>query len=253
MIIIRGISKSYPNGKLALDNVCLNLNEGMFGLLGPNGAGKSTLISILALTLEPTLGTWLYNQLDPKCNKFRNEIRRMLGYLPQQFNPIPSLTGFEYLHYCARLRGVNFRNGSLRRHIEELLDIVGLTNEMHRRTSEYSGGMKRRVGLAQALLHDPSILLLDEPTAGLDPEERIVFRGVVSEKANKACVLLSTHIVEDIEATCSEVAIISNGTVQFCGNPSEIIRRAKSLHEPNLEQSYLAFLSEIGGTSYSAV
>jgi len=225
MISVRGLSKTYVDGKHALGGVDLDLEGGMLGLLGPNGAGKTTLISMLVLAVEPTGGERTYEGLTAARARNRPAIRAMIGYLPQQFDPIPCLTGLEYVAHCARLRGLRLPRRRLMDRCRALLDAVGLSEASHRYTREYSGGMKRRLGIAQALVHAPRFLVVDEPTAGLDPEERIRFRNMIAEVAEEATVLLSTHIVEDIEATCPRIAVIASGRLIFEGSPSDLLRR----------------------------
>ncbi len=222
MIQALDISKIYPDGTVALSGVDLSFGQGMLGLLGPNGAGKTTLLSILALAQEPTTGKRTYFGVEDGRDQ-RATIRSMIGYLPQEFLPIASLTGFEYLQYCAELRSVPLRRRDLRRRILGLLEAVELTHAADRRADQYSGGMQRRLGLAQALVHGPRFLVVDEPTAGLDPEERMRFRHLIAELAEKIPVLLSTHIVEDIEATCPRLVIIARGRLLFDGSPQALL------------------------------
>ncbi len=224
MIELDGLTKTYADGTQALRGVSLSLDQGMFGLLGPNGAGKTTFLSILVLALEPSAGRRVYDGLDAARPALRSEIRRRIGYLPQDYQPLPHLTGEEYLFHCARLRGMN--GSGLRARVRELIPAVGLADAARRPAGTYSGGMKRRLGIAQALIHSPRLLVVDEPTAGLDPEERIRFRGLISEVAESTTVLLSTHIVEDVEATCPRLAIIGRGQLLFDGSPTEILRQS---------------------------
>jgi ABC-2 type transport system ATP-binding protein len=226
MIELEEIRKTYADGYEALKGVSLRLDRGMFGLLGHNGAGKTTFLSILVLGLEPTSGRRVYDGLDAASRQARSEIRRRIGFLPQDSHPIGHLTGREYLTHCARLRQVPLRRKELRRRIAELLEAVGLERAADRRAGDYSGGMQRRLGIAQALIHVPRILVVDEPTAGLDPEERIRFRSLVTEVAENTAVLLSTHIVEDVEATCPRLGVIAGGRLLFDGAPTELMRRA---------------------------
>jgi ABC-2 type transport system ATP-binding protein len=226
MIEMENITKTYADGLQALKGVSIALDRGMFGLLGHNGAGKTTFLSILVLGLEPTSGRRVYDGLDAASRRARSEIRRRIGYLPQDFAPIGHLTGREYLTHCARLREVPLGRAALRRRISELIEGVGLERAADRRAGEYSGGMKRRLGIAQAIIHSPRLLVVDEPTAGLDPEERIRFRSLVTEVAESTTVLLSTHIVEDVEATCPRLGVIAGGTMLFDGSPTELLRRA---------------------------
>lgn len=224
MIQALDISKIYPDGTVALRGVDLSFGDGMLGLLGPNGAGKTTLLSILALAQEPTTGQRTYFGVED-AREQRPCIRSMIGYLPQEFEPIVSLTGFEYLQYCAELRGIALRRGDLERRILALLEAVELSHAADRRADQYSGGMQRRLGLAQALLHGPRFLVVDEPTAGLDPEERMRFRHLIAELAETIPVLLSTHIVEDIEATCPRLVIIAGGRLLFDDSPQALLDR----------------------------
>src|SRR5262245_12014248 len=177
MIELQGLTKTYADGTRALQGIDLRLDRGMVGLLGPNGAGKTTFLSILVLALEPTSGRRVYDGLDAAKASLRGAIRKRIGFLPQDYRPLPHLTGEEYLLHCARLRGVKLGMGKVR----ELLAGVGLSDAARRPAGTYSGGMQRRLGIAQAILHSPRLLVVDEPTAGLDPEERIRFRGLVSE------------------------------------------------------------------------
>jgi ABC-type multidrug transport system ATPase subunit len=211
LIELRGIRKTYSDGHEALRGIDLSLGEGMFGLLGPNGAGKTTLLSILVLALEPSAGTMHFDGLDAASPRARAAIRRQIGYLPQDFQPLRHLTGAEYLVHCARLRGLPLTRKELDRRARMLLDAVDLNDAANRMSGEYSGGMRRRLGIAQAMIHAPRMLVIDEPTAGLDPEERIRFRNLIAEVAEEVAVLLSTHIIEDIEATCDRVGRIDDG------------------------------------------
>ncbi|MEM6793417.1 MAG: ATP-binding cassette domain-containing protein [Acidobacteriota bacterium] len=226
MISLSSITKTYSDGTRALRGVDLEIGAGLTGLLGPNGAGKTTLLSILTLAQEPTSGRRTYGGLDD-ARRHRPEIRRMIGYLPQEFEPVEGLTGTEYLELCARWRQVPLRGQALGRRIRRLLEAVELGEAARRRADTYSGGMVRRLGLAQAILHAPKFLVVDEPTAGLDPEERIRFRTVITDLADEIPILLSTHIVEDIEATCPRLAILAHGGILFDGSPSELMRRVE--------------------------
>jgi ABC-2 type transport system ATP-binding protein len=236
LIELRGVAKTYSDGHQALRSIDLALGEGMFGLLGPNGAGKTTLLSILVLALEPTAGERRYAGLDPRRARNRSEIRRMLGFLPQDFQVIRHLSGLEYLIHCGRLRQVALSRHELERRARRLLDAVDLTDAANRLSGEYSGGMRRRLGIAQAMIHAPRLLVIDEPTAGLDPEERIRFRGLIAEVAESVAVVLSTHICEDIEATCDRIGIIGDGRLVFDGRPAELMTRAAG--STTLEAAY---------------
>ncbi len=226
LIEVRNIRKTYPDGTVALAEVDLAFGDGMLGLLGPNGAGKTTLLSILALAQEPSAGERVYFGV-PDGRRERSRIRRMIGYLPQDFVAVSALTGLEYLMMCGELRSVALKRRDLERRVWALLDAVELTHAARRRADNYSGGMLRRLGLAQALVHSPRFLVVDEPTAGLDPEERIRFRDLITDLAEEIPVLLSTHIVEDIEATCPRLGVIAHGRLLFDGEPGEIMAASR--------------------------
>ena len=226
MIELQDLTKTYADGTRALGGVSLSFDRGMLGLLGPNGAGKTTFLSILTLSLEPSSGRRVYDGLDAGEARLRPAIRRLIGYLPQDYRPLGHLTGREYLGHIARLRGSDLSRAALAERVRGLLEDVGLAAAADRRSGEYSGGMQRRLGIAQALIHSPRLVIVDEPTAGLDPEERIRFRGLITEIAETTAVLLSTHIVEDVEATCPRLAIIARGQLLFDGPPGELLRAA---------------------------
>ncbi len=228
MIEVQDVAKTYVDGTEALRGITLSLDTGMYGLLGPNGAGKTTFLSILTLALEPSRGHRSYFELDDRVAN-RPRIRSMVGYLPQEFEPIDELTGKEYLLYCAALREVPLVRRALARRVDKLLEAVELGAAAKRRSGGYSGGMKRRLGLASALLHSPRFLVVDEPTAGLDPEERIRFRNLITSVADRIPVLLSTHIVEDIEATCPRVGVLAEGRLLYDGTPGEILHRVQGM------------------------
>jgi len=220
------LNKVYHGGVYALNNVDLTIPPGMFGLLGPNGAGKTTLIRILAGIVRPTSGTIRIGAHDGDTERGRTAVKRMLGYLPQDFGVYPDLNAREFLDYIAILKGL--RDRTLRhKRIEALLEIVSLTQVANRKLKTYSGGMKRRIGIAQALLNDPALLIVDEPTAGLDPEERIRFRNLLSELGGNRTVLLSTHIVEDIAQTCQRLAVLKDGHLIFQGTTVAAMREAQ--------------------------
>ena len=243
MIELRGIAKTYSDGHVALRGVDLTLGEGMFGLLGPNGAGKTTFLSILVMAIEPTSGTRVYDGYDAAHGSNRAIIRRTIGYLPQDFQPIRHLTGFEYLVHCARLRDTGLSRKEIDRRARQLLEAVDLQDAAARASGEYSGGMRRRLGIAQALIHSPRLLVIDEPTAGLDPEERIRFRNLIAEVSDHVAVLLSTHICEDIEATCDRVGVLVGGRIIFDGAPGELFTRHAA---ETLEDAYARELDRIG-------
>src|ERR1700730_4190060 len=226
-ITINQLNKVYRGGVHALNEVDLIIPNGMFGLLGPNGAGKTTLMRILAGILRPTSGSLNVGGFDGNTEKGRTSIKRMLGYLPQDLGVYPDLSAREFLDYIGILKGMDARKVRQQR-VEELLEVVDLTNVANRKLKTYSGGMKRRIGIAQALLNDPKFLIVDEPTAGLDPEERIRFRNLLSDLAGERTVLLSTHIVEDIAQTCQRLAIMKSGRVIFQGDLSQMLEATQN-------------------------
>jgi ABC-2 type transport system ATP-binding protein len=221
-IEINDLSKVYRGGVQALNAIDMTIPGGMFGLLGPNGAGKTTLMRILAGILRPTNGSIHIGEYDIDTERGRTSVKRMLGYLPQDLGMYPDLSAREFLDYVGILKGMDNRKAR-RQRVEELLEVVSLTNVANRKLKTYSGGMKRRIGIAQALLNDPKLLIVDEPTAGLDPEERIRFRNLLSDLGGDRTVLLSTHIVEDIAQTCRNLAIMKSGKVVFQGTTAELV------------------------------
>lgn len=224
-IKIEGLSKVYKNGNYAIKNLNLEIPNGMFGLLGPNGAGKSTLMRILVTLMKPSKGTVKVNDLDLAKN--RREIRSMLGYLPQDFSFFSKLKTYEFLDYAARLAGM--KNGAARRTaVDQMLEEVGLFEARDRNANKLSGGMKRRLGIAQALINNPKIIIVDEPTTGLDPEERIRFRNLLSTLSTRdVIIILSTHIVGDISSTCDNMALLNNGELAFNGSPEMLTKEAE--------------------------
>ncbi len=220
---IRSITKVYPTLLKALDNLDLQVGEGVFGLLGPNGAGKSTLMSILAAELGFEAGSVLLNEIDLRRRPL--EWRRQLGVMPQHFDFPPHLTGREYMNQCALMSGYSPRGLSAR--IRELLERVHLGEAANRDAARYSRGMKQRLAAAAAFLCDPPLVLLDEPTSGLDPEERVFFRELLADFSRDRIVILSTHIVPDVERCCDRLAVIQSGRLCFQGSPSELVRRAE--------------------------
>ena len=218
---VQGLCKNYRGGVHALRGVNLSLGAGVLGLLGPNGAGKSTLLRILATITEATSGRVLWNgeNIADKPEPLRDK----LGYLPQDFGVYPNLNAIEFLEYIAAVKGV--AAPAARKRIAELLDLVNLTAAAKRPLGGYSGGMRQRVGIAQALLNDPQLLVVDEPTAGLDPEERLRFRNLLSELSGERIVILSTHIVSDIEAVASNIAILAQGELLVLGAPETLLER----------------------------
>jgi ABC-type multidrug transport system ATPase subunit len=224
-IEISDLTMQYPGGKLALKGVSLDIGSGMFGLLGPNGAGKTSLIRILATLLKPTSGSIRIDGLDLETH--RKQIRKQIGYLPQEFTSFPKLTAREFLDYVARLKGIRSRKARTSL-IDTVLENVGLSGARDRRADKLSGGMKRRLGIAQSLIGGPRIMIIDEPTTGLDPEERVRFRSLLSDLTREEkIILLSTHIVGDISSTCARIALLDEGRVVFSGPPGELVERTR--------------------------
>lgn len=220
---INHLSKFYRGGVTALKDFSLELRPGVLGLLGPNGAGKSTLMNILATITRPSQGLVRWNGVD--ISQQPNALRAVLGYLPQDFGIYPNLNPVEFLEYLAAVKGIAAT--AARKRINELLDLVNLTESRRRPLGGFSGGMKQRVGIAQALLNDPHLLIVDEPTAGLDPEERVRFRNLLSELSGERIVILSTHIVSDVEATATDIALIARGSLVVNATPEELLRRVE--------------------------
>jgi len=220
-ILIKNISKTY-NKKKVLDNINLEIGNGMFGLLGHNGAGKSTLMKIITTLIQPDRsGKIKICGLDIKKNKI--EIRKIIGFLPQEFNIYPHITAYEFLDYMALLNNINNKEDR-EKLINNTLDKVNLLDNKNKKVGEFSGGMKRRLGIAQAIIKNPRVLVVDEPTAGLDPEERIKFRTMLVELSEDRIVILSTHIVEDISASCEKIGLLFSGQLKFLGSPDEFIK-----------------------------
>jgi ABC-type multidrug transport system ATPase subunit len=217
---IRNLSKTYANGVVALDGVTLRIPPGMFGLLGPNGAGKSTLMRILATLQECDAGSVFLDDIDVLDEK--DEVRRLLGYLPQDFGVYPKASAYELLDHFAQLKGL--ANRARRREVVDgLLQQTNLFEVRDQRLGTFSGGMKQRFGIAQALLGDPQLIIVDEPTAGLDPQERVRFHNLLSDIGQDKTVILSTHIVSDVADLCANMAIINKGHVLLCGEPAKLI------------------------------
>ena len=217
---IRDVGKRYKGDVWGIKDFTLDLTPGILGLLGPNGAGKSTLMRILATVTKATTGRVEWNGID--IAKSPNTVRKVLGYLPQDFGIYPNLNAVEFLGYLAAARGVSGR--SARTRIAQLLELVNLVDARKRPLGSLSGGMKQRVGIAQALLNDPSLLIVDEPTAGLDPEERVRFRNLLAELAGERIVILSSHIVSDVEAAATSIAVIKEGHLQVHAAPEALLQ-----------------------------
>ena len=264
MIEITALSKTYGTGGRAvhaLNGIDLQIDSGMFGLLGPNGAGKTTLMRILAGIVNPTSGKVRVDSYDLPSEKGKQAVKSMLGYLPQELGMYPDLTAFQFVDYMAILKGMDDPRAR-RERVERVLKMVGLADTAGRKIKSFSGGMKRRVGIAQALVNDPKLLIVDEPTAGLDPEERIRFRNLLVNLAADRAVLLSTHIVEDIGQTCRDMAVLSHGRVIFRGSPAELITAAQghvwtlttdSLEKPDGAMTVISMLHLTDGIQYRLV
>ena len=219
-LTITGLSKTYPNGVRALKNISLTIGNNMFGLVGPNGAGKSTLMRTVATLQDADSGTILLDGID--VLKQKNDVRKLLGYLPQEFGVYPKLSAVDMLNHLAVLKGVT-ASGERKDMVDALLQQTNLWDVRKKALSTYSGGMKQRFGIAQALLANPRLLIVDEPTAGLDPAERNRFLNLLASIGREVTVILSTHIVDDVHELCSRMAIIANGEVLLEGVPSEAL------------------------------
>ena len=241
MLVVRDLQKTYPSGVQALKGISLELPPGVFGLLGPNGAGKTTLMKIVATLLEPDSGTVEMNGVDLITRK--DHARQILGYLPQDFGLYPTLTAWQMLDYFAKLKGITNKK---ERHtlIDLLLERVNLSSARKQRLGGFSGGMRQRLGIAQALIGEPELIIVDEPTAGLDPEERVRFHNQLSETAGEnTVVILSTHIVADVSNLCSHMAIIREGKILTSCTPQQAIDQLKeSVWAATVPRERLSFL-----------
>ena len=251
MLQISNLSKTYPNGVQALKNVSLNIANGMFGLLGPNGAGKSTLMRTIATLQDADSGTIMFGDINVTTQKA--ELRQVLGYLPQEFGVYPNVSAEEMLHYIARLKGVG-SDRERKELVRSLLEQVNLYQHRNKHISGYSGGMKQRFGIAQALIGNPKLIIVDEPTAGLDPAERLRFNNLLSEIGENIVIILSTHIVDDVNDLCQDMAIIANGQVVQQGNPLELVallegqiwaKRVKKVEVAEYQKDYKVILSRL--------
>lgn len=217
---ISNLSKTYPNGVQALKDVSLTISNGMFGLLGPNGAGKSTLMRTIATLQDADSGSVIFDGIDVTRDK--QELRKVLGYLPQEFGVYPKVSAEEMLTYIARLKGID-QPKERKELVKSLLNQVNLYSHRNKYLGGYSGGMKQRFGIAQALIGNPKLVIVDEPTAGLDPAERLRFNNLLSEIGENIVIILSTHIVEDVNELCNDMAVIAGGQVVQRGNPEELV------------------------------
>ncbi|HCU7428514.1 ABC transporter ATP-binding protein [Staphylococcus aureus] len=239
-IVIKGLSKSYDGKKDALNSLDLVIPNGMFGILGRNGSGKSTLMNIIATILQPSKGTVTINGIEIKNSQ---KIRQMIGYLPQDFDFYPNMKVSEVLYYLGFLSKIN--QTDFDKYVDLILRKVNLIDYKNKKVKSLSGGMKKRLGIAQAILHDPKVIIVDEPTAGLDPEERVRLRNLLSDLAENKIVIISTHIVSDIESTCNRIAILDKGSLVYKGDiPSLIQQNDDHIYEINLSPSELESFRE---------
>jgi ABC-type multidrug transport system ATPase subunit len=220
MLVLDGVSKKFRGGNYGVRDLSLSIGGGVLGLLGPNGAGKTTLMQMIATITRPTSGSIRFQDIDAVRDP--DAIRRKLGYLPQDFGVYDNLTAIEFLSYFAALKGVHSRA-----RINQMLEMVNLHNVAKRAVGGFSGGMKQRLGIAQALINDPDLVIVDEPTAGLDPEERVRFRNVLADVGLGKLVILSTHIVSDVESVATHIAIMNAGSIIACATPEELMRTAE--------------------------
>jgi len=241
-VAIAGLRQSFGR-QVALDGIELEIGPGVFGLLGPNGAGKTTLLRTLATILRAKSGTLRLLGYDPADDRQRRELRRRLGYLPQSLGYYPNFTVFEFVEYFALLKEMPARE--VRPAVARAIERVDLEERARARLKTLSGGMLRRVGIAQAIVNDPALLLLDEPTAGLDPEQRVAFRGLLREIGTRSTVIVSTHLVEDVAAACGEVGLLDRGRLVFRGTPAELMQRGEGgIGDSPLERGYSRVLAE---------
>jgi ABC-2 type transport system ATP-binding protein len=248
-LVINSLSKTYANKVHALKDVSLTLENGMFGLLGPNGAGKSSLMRTIATLQEADKGTVFLDGLDVLKNK--TEVRQLLGYLPQEFGVYPKISAERMLDHIAQLKGVG--NAAERKDIvQNLLEKVNLSKDRKKHLGTYSGGMKQRFGIAQALVGDPKLIIVDEPTAGLDPAERNRFYNLLSQLGENTIVILSTHIVEDVSTLCSNFAIICQGEVLYAGEPEKAVDELEGkIYSKAINQSELQYHKDVYNVIYT--
>jgi ABC-type multidrug transport system ATPase subunit len=234
---IQNVSKRYSKNKFGLKDFSITIEKGILGLLGPNGAGKSTLLKMIATVSKPTEGLIALNKNN--ILKDANYMRKQLGFLPQDFGVYPNLNAFEFLEYMAAMKGIGGKN--LKSRITQLLVSLNLMDAAKKPIGSYSGGMKQRVGIAQALLNDPKIIIFDEPTVGLDPEERVRFRNLISDLANNCIIILSSHIVSDIDTVADKIAVMKNGELLCHGNQKDIMQNViGKVFETTIEKEQLA-------------
>ena len=240
-LIIDNVSKKYSKDKYGLKDFSIHIEKGILGLLGANGAGKSTLLKMIATINKPTSGTISLNKNN--IVKDANYMRKQLGFLPQDFGVYPNLNAFEFLEYMAAMKGIGGKHLKIK--IQQLLEGLNLMENAKKPIGSYSGGMKQRVGIAQTLLNNPKIVLFDEPTVGLDPEERVRFRNLISDLANDCIVILSSHIVSDIDTIADKVAILKNGKLIEYGNQSKIVNQVEnSVFETVIDSNQISSFKE---------
>ncbi|RLJ31726.1 ABC-type multidrug transport system ATPase subunit [Chryseobacterium sp. 7] len=243
-LTINNLSLTYKNGFQAIKNISLDIKNGMFGLLGPNGAGKSSLMKTIVGLQKPTSGTLTFNEVDIVKNP--DYIKKNLGFLPQDFGVYPKVSAYDLLEHIAILKGINDKN-KRKNQILGLLEKVNLSDFAKKEVHTFSGGMKQRFGVAQALLGDPKIIIVDEPTAGLDPEERNRFNMLLNAISQDVIVILSTHLVEDVRNLCSEMAVMNHGQILRKGNPGKLIAElenkiwSKPIHKNELENYHSSY------------
>jgi ABC-type multidrug transport system ATPase subunit len=248
--VLNGVTQRYGR-RTALDSVDFSIEEGVFGLLGPNGAGKTTLLKLLATVQRPTSGSVRLLGLDPGSGRDVRLIRRKLGYLPQAFGFYPNFTVFEFVEYFALLKEMD--PSKVRPAVAEAIYRVGLEDRAKSRLKSLSGGMIRRVGIAQAIVNSPSLLILDEPTTGLDPEQRVRFRSLIREIGRSATVVVSTHLVEDVSVACDSLAVMKEGVFRFQGTPAELVgvaSRHASADEPGESQMERGYRLALGDETW---
>lgn len=237
MLQLNGVEHVYPNGTRALDGVTISIGKGMFGLLGPNGAGKSSLMRAIATLQTPTAGSIRFGDIDVLAEP--EKLRAILGYLPQEFGVYPRVSAYDLLDYMASLKGI-VSAADRRATVETLLVQTNLWNVRTKAVAGFSGGMRQRFGIAQALIGNPELIIVDEPTAGLDPEERNRFHNLLVEIGENVAILLSTHIVDDIADLCPRMAVLAAGRIQLEGAPSDLISRARgSMWSKTIERDSL--------------
>jgi len=234
---LKNLTKTYANNVKAMDDITIDISSGMFGLLGPNGAGKSSLMRTIATLQEPDSGSITFGDLDPLKNP--KEFRKILGYLPQEFGVYPRISAEQLLDHLATLKGVS-NKGERKDLVHYLLQKVNLFDKRNKSVKGFSGGMKQRVGIAQALIGNPKVLIVDEPTAGLDPGERNRFYDLISDVGEDVIVILSTHIVDDVSELCTSMAVLNYGSIVFNGTPDEGIHELEGrVFEKKIERSEL--------------